>query len=85
MFLYAFSPLALSFLWFLVFLSARCLHVWFAVVVTVKIRDDKSSAFLPDLVIPYDESVLGASSPSHPVTSRPISSREDLELFKQNI
>ena len=44
----------------------------------------RKSFILPDLVIPYDESVLGVSSPSPPVMSPPISYREDRHLLKRN-
>ena len=51
---------------------------------TLELWGQESPAFLPDLVIPYDESVLGCFRIlSPPVTSPPISSREDRHLFKQ--
>jgi len=58
---------------FLFLLSAqRTLESW----------QDRS--FLPSLIIPFDESVLSAVTPSPPLDSQPISSREDRHLLKKN-
>ena len=60
-----------SIILFLILFSARhTLDVW----------RQESPAFLPELVIPYDEGVFRASAPCPAVTSHPSSYREDYYL-----
>ena len=62
-----------SLLFLILFSAQRTLESW----------RQENPPFLPDLVIPYDESVLSALTPSPPLKVQPVSSREERHLLKQ--